>query len=112
MNEIDRSATLPTAVVAQREPGVRRRARKPLKVPKYTLAPSRDWTESAGLSRAVAVLKTEAAMLRREGYDLQPKALLRVAAALALANNRSSTTGEAYALDWVSRDEATAPETP
>ena len=87
----------------------RRRARKALKVPKYTLAPSRDWTESAGLRRAVAVLKTEAALLRREGFDLQPKALLRVAAALTLANTRTSTSGEAYALDWARRDDATAP---
>jgi hypothetical protein len=74
------------------------------------MTPSRDWTENAGLRRAVAVLKTEAAMLRREGYDLQPKALLKVAAALAEANRRGSTTGEAYALDWARRDEATAPD--
>lgn len=92
------------------EAPVRRRVRRPLKVPKYTMAPSRDWTESAGLRRAVAVLKTEASLLRREGFDLQPKALLRVAAALAEANRRGSTTGEAYALDWVRRDEATAPD--
>jgi hypothetical protein len=97
------------AVGAPVEPTVRRRVRRPLKVPKYTMAPSRDWTENAGLLRAVAVLKTEAALLRREGYDLQPKALLKVAAALAEANRRGSTTGEAYALDWVRRDEATAP---
>ena len=85
------------------------RVRKPLKLPKYTMAPSRDWTENAGLRRAVAVLKAEAAILRREGYDLQPKALMRVAAALTEANRKGSTTGEAYALDWVRRDEATAP---
>lgn len=89
---------------------VRRRARRPLKVPKYTMAPSRDWTESAGLRRAVAVLKTEASLLRREGYDLQPRALLRVAAALAEANRKGSMTGEASALDWMRRDEATAPD--
>lgn len=89
---------------------VRRRVRRPLKVPKYTLAPSLTWTERAGLHRAVIVLKTEAALLRREGFDLQPKALLRVAAALSEANRRGSTTGEAYALDWVRRDEATAPD--
>ena len=85
------------------------RKRKPLKVPKYTMAPSRDWTETAGLRRAVAVLKTEAAVLKREGYDLQPKALLKVAAALTEANRKGSTTGEAYALDWLRRDEKTAP---
>ena len=56
----------------------------------------------------MAVLKTEAAILRREGYDLQPKALMRVAAALTEANRKGGTTGEAYALDWVRRDEATA----
>ena len=85
------------------------RKRKPLKLPKYTMTPSRDWTESAGLRRAVAVLKTEAAILRREGFELQPKALMRVAAALTEANRRESTTGEAAALDWVRRDEATVP---
>ena len=80
------------------------RKRKPLKVPKYTMAPIRDWTETAGLRRAVAVLKTEAAVLKREGYDLQPKALLKVAAALTEANRKGSTTGEAYALDWLRRE--------
>ena len=84
------------------------RKRKPLKLPQYTMAPSRDWTENAGLRRAVAVLKTEAAILRREGFALQPKALMRVAAALTEANRKGSTTGEAYALDWARRDEATA----
>jgi len=98
---------LDAAIRALRAAAPSSSSRKPLKVPKYTLSPSRDWKEKAGLMRAVAVLKTEAAMLRREGYILQPKALLRVAAALALANNRDSTTGEAYALDWVRRDEAT-----
>lgn len=92
------------------EPTVRRRVRRPLKVPKFALAPSTNWTEQAGLRRAVAVLKTEASLLRREGFDLQPKALLRVAAALAEANRRGSTTGEAYAMDWVRRDEATVPD--
>lgn len=85
-----------------------RRGRRPLKVPRFAMAPSTNWTEQAGLRRAVAVLKTEAEMLKREGYKLQPAALLRVAAALAEANRRGSTTGEAYALDWVRRDEATA----
>lgn len=33
-----------------------------------------------------------------------------VLTALAEANRRGSTTGEAYALDWVRRDEATAPD--
>lgn len=92
------------------EPSVKRRVRRPLKVPKHTMAPIRDWTEEAGLRRAVAVLKTEAALLRREGFDLQPNALLKVAAALAEAKRRGSTTGEAYALDWVRRDKATAPD--
>jgi hypothetical protein len=85
---------------------------KPLKVPKFALTPSTNWTESAGMRRAVAVLKTEAAMLRREGFDLQPKALMRVAAALAEANRRGSTRGEADVLEWVKRDEATAPQEP
>ena len=85
------------------------RKRKPLKLPMYTMVPSRDWMESSGLRRAVTVLKTEAAILRREGFDLQPKALMRVAAALTEANRRGSTTGEAGALDWLRRDEATVP---
>lgn len=97
------------AVLGPVEPSVRRRVRRPLKVPKFTTKPSRDWTESAGLRRAVTVLRTEAALLRREGFDLQPKALLRVAAALVEAHRQGSTTGEAASLDWVRRDDATAP---
>lgn len=96
------------AVAGQVHCRVRRRVRRPIKVPKYTMAPIRDWTERSGIKRAVAVLKIEAAVLKREGYDLMPKALLKVAAALAEANRLGSTTGEAYALDWVRRDEATA----
>jgi hypothetical protein len=83
-------------------------SRKRLKVPTYTMAPSSGWTEGAGLRRAVAVLKTEAAILRREGYTTEPTALLRVAAALSKANRRGSTTGEATVLNWVLRDNATA----
>lgn len=83
--------------------------RKALKVPKFALAPSLSWTEKVGMRRAVAVLKVEAALLRREGFELQPNALRRVAAALAEACRQGSTTGEAYALDWTRRDQATMP---
>ena len=83
--------------------------RKPLKIAKYTLSPSANWTERAGIKRAVAVLKTEATLLRREGFDLQPRALLRVAAALEEANRLGSKTGEAIWLDWSIRDEASLP---
>ena len=81
-----------------------RRSRNPLKVPKFALAPSTNWLEQPGLRRAIAVLKTEASLLRREGLDNQAKALRRVAAALDEADR--STTGEAHALDWARRDEA------
>lgn len=80
--------------------------RKPLKIPAWAMAPSTRWIEAGGMQRAIAVLKTEAALLKREGFELQPKALLRVAMALAEANRKGGTTGEADSLDWKSRDEA------
>lgn len=76
--------------------------RKPLKIPLWTQSPAANWTESRGMERAIAVLKTEAALLRREGFDLQPKALLRVAEALKVS--RGGATSEAESLEWARRD--------
>lgn len=103
-------AAAPTADEGRLEATARRRVRRPLKVPKYTLEPSTNWTESAGMRRAVSVLKTESALLRREGFDLQSKALMRVAAALTKATGRGRAKGEAYTLNWVQRDDAVAPD--
>lgn len=76
----------------------------PLKVPQWLTKPSASWTEHGGIQRAVAVLKTEAKLLRKEGFALQPNALMVVARALSESINRGHGKAEAESLRWAERD--------
>lgn len=76
----------------------------PLKVPQWLTKPSTGWMERGGIQRAVAVLKTEAKLLRKEGFALQPNALMAVARALSESINRSHGKAEAESLRWAERD--------
>lgn len=84
---------------------LKRRVRRAatFKAPAWTAKPSTDWTERQGMRRAIAVLRTEAKLLRKEGFKLQPDALMRVAKALALSAQRQGAQAEADALMWEAR---------
>lgn len=74
-----------------------------MKIPKYLEAPSTNWTERAGMRRAIAVLKAEAAVLKKQGFALQPAALRRVAAALQATIVKQGARAEADTLQWHQR---------
>jgi hypothetical protein len=74
-----------------------------VKIPLYLTKPSTDWSERAGMRRAIAVLRTEAAVLRKQGFLLQPAALLKVVVALQRATAKPAGTAEAETLDWAAR---------
>jgi hypothetical protein len=73
------------------------------KIPTWLTKPSDSWTEVCGVRRAVAALRTEAKLLRKEGFDLQPKALMRVAAALSASIRKGEPVSEAETLNWTER---------
>lgn len=74
-----------------------------MKIAKYLTKPSTDWTEAAGMRRAIAVLRAEAAVLSKQGFKLQPAALRAVATALQRSIDRGNGQAEAETLAWTAR---------
>lgn len=74
-----------------------------MKIPKYLTKPSTQWTEAAGMRRAIAVLRAEAAVLSKHGFKLQPAALRTVATALQRSIAMPVGSSEAETLAWAVR---------
>lgn len=74
-----------------------------MKIPKYLTKPVQNWTEAYGMRRAIAALRTEAAVLSKQGFKLQAGALRTVATALQRSIAKPVGAAESDTLAWVAR---------
>lgn len=80
------------------------------KPPLWLTKPVQNRLENYGMRRAIAVLRHEAKILRKEGFALQPAALMRVARALSASIKHADPSSEAESLGWAERTAAAWPE--